>query len=226
MKTSPLGLYAIAKHEGIVPAPYLDPVGVWTVFIGHAETSGLAPNPRHMPKGMPEDLDRAIHEAFDLFRKRIAVYERGVKAAVKVPLAQHEFDALVGFHFNTGAIGKASATRVLNEGGDKREVVRRLKLYNKAGGKVLRGLVARREEEGRMFLAGDYPSDPIPVFAVTSSNKVGKVIRTMSKGEALALLGGAHAPSRPSAPSTPGNPLSALLRALVAFLNRIFGGKT
>jgi len=223
MKTSPLGLYAIAKHEGIVPAPYLDPVNVWTFGIGHAETSGLAPNPRHMPKGMPADVERAIHQAFDLFRVIIRDYELGVMRAVKVPLAQHEFDALVGFHYNTGAIAKASATRVLNEGGDRREVVRRLKLYNKAGGKVLRGLVARREEEGRMFLAGDYPSDPIPVFSVTPSHKVGKVIRAMSKGEALALLGGSHAPS---APSTPGNPLTALLRALVAFLNRIFGGKT
>jgi GH24 family phage-related lysozyme (muramidase) len=35
---------------------------------------------------------------------------------VKVPLAPHEFDALVSFHYNTGGIAKAALTRHLNAG--------------------------------------------------------------------------------------------------------------
>lgn len=220
MKTSVKGLYAIAVHEGIVPAPYLDPAGYFTFGIGHAETSGLPPNPRHMPKGMPANVDGAIREAFDLFRKRITEYEKGVNRAVKVPLAQHEFDALVSFHFNTGRIGTASAIDVLNAGGDRYEVVRRLKFFNKAGGRRMIGLVRRREDEGRMFLNAEYPPDPIPVYAVTPDHKVGRVISRIHREEALRLLRGSEPPSsaipRPKLPKLPAGKQGGIIAAIVA----------
>jgi len=193
MKTSNDGLYAIARSEGIVPAPYLDSVGVWTYGIGHAETSGLEPNPRNMPKGMPTDVNKEIARAFSLFREKIKAYEAAVNRAINVPLSQHEFDALVSFHFNTGAIGNASATKSINNG-DKIDGAKRLALFNKGrvNGKlqVLPGLVSRRKEEQDMFLNGVYPSAPIPVYSVTGQNKPGKVIRTISKPEVIRIIGG------------------------------------
>ena len=111
--------------------------------------------------------------------------------AVKVPLAQHEFDALVSFHFNTGAISRASATEALNRG-DKEDAARRLTLYNKGrvNGQlvVLEGLVKRREEERRMFLFGEYPRDGITVWKVNSSNKYSQALRIMSPAELEALM--------------------------------------
>jgi len=230
MKTSPEGLYALAVSEGIVPAPYLDVVNVWTFGIGHAETSGLEPNPRHMPRGMPDDLDAAIVRAFDLFKYRIGVFERGVERAVTVPLAQHEFDALVSFNYNTGAIARASGTTALNAG-NRADAVRRYRLYNKAGGKVNRGLVRRREEEADMFLRAKYPSAPIPIYSVSASGKLGGVIRSMSKPEALRLLT-SQTPAQPRpAPQAPSRPVAtpvagvaaggALVAAVAAFWNDI-----
>ena len=190
MKTSIKGLVAIAKSEGIVPAPYLDPVGIWTFGIGHTAMSG-APDPAKMERGMPDDVDAAIRYAVSLFQEHIQKYEQEVARAVKVPLQQHEFDALVSFHFNTGAIFKASATDALNRG-DKDDAARRLTLYNKGrvNGQLvqLEGLVRRREEERRMFLFGDYPTEGITIWKVNANNKYSQALRIRSPAEMEELL--------------------------------------
>lgn len=190
MRTSTKGLAAIVKSEGVVPAPYIDPVGVWTFGIGHTAMSG-EPDPAKMPRGMPDDVDAAIRYAFDLFKRRIRKYEDEVAQAVRVPLSQHEFDALVSFHFNTGAISRASATDYLNNG-NREEAARRLTLYNKGrvNGQlvVLEGLVRRREEERRMFLYGDYPTERAPVWRVDADNKYRGAIASLTPAEVVALL--------------------------------------
>ena len=107
------GLLALVRHEGIVPGPYLDGKTVWTFGIGHTVAAG-PPDPAQMPRGMPADLEAGIREAFRVFRTDIAAYEAEVRRAVKVPLEPHEFDALVSFHYNTGAIARASCPRASN----------------------------------------------------------------------------------------------------------------
>ena len=225
MQTSDRGLYALALHEGVVPAPYIDAVGVWTFGIGHAETSGLDPNPRNMPRGMPADQDAAIRESFRLFRGKIGVYEAAVERAVTVALSQHEFDALVSFQFNTGAIGRASLTRRLNEG-DRRGAADGLRAWNKGrvNGKltVLDGLTRRREEERAMFLNATYPSAPIPIYDVTPSNRVGRAIGRMTQPEAMALLRGAPREVMPAAPeptaAVPREDVNGWLARLIRFV--------
>jgi lysozyme len=115
MRTSDRGLLALIRHEGIVPGPYLDVKGVWTFGIGHTAAAGPA-DPALMPRGMTAHLDAGIREAFRVFRADLARYEAEVLRAVKVALAQHEFDALVSFHYNTGSIARAALTRHLNAG--------------------------------------------------------------------------------------------------------------
>jgi lysozyme len=102
----------------------------------------------------------------------------------------------------------------LNEGGDKNEVARRLKLYNKAGGKVLTGLVRRRQEEVDIFLNGKYPSGSIPVYDVTTKNKVGKVIKRIGPEQAQKFL------SDRANPAPQGGFLSALIKAILALFRR------
>ena len=94
MQMTERGLLALAGHEGVVPAPYRDSTGTWTFGIGHTAAAG-PPDPAEMPRGMPADLDAGICEAFRVFRADLATYEAEVRAAVTVPLAPHEFDALV-----------------------------------------------------------------------------------------------------------------------------------
>lgn len=115
MQMTDRGLLALVRHEGIVPGPYLDASGVWTFGIGHTAAAG-EPDPATMPRGMPEDLDAGIREAFKVFRDDIMAYEADVLRAVTMPLEPHEFDALVSFHYNTGGIARAALTRHLNAG--------------------------------------------------------------------------------------------------------------
>jgi lysozyme len=142
MKVSLRGLAEIASHEAIVLTPYRDSVGVWTIGIGHTAAAG-APDPETCG---PLTLD----DVMGLFARDIAKFEDGVNRAVKVPLAQHEFDALVSFHFNTGAIGRASLVDKLNAG-------------NRAGAaagfmawKKPPEIIGRRTKEMELFRSGVY----------------------------------------------------------------------
>ena len=64
MKMSDRGRAELAGHEGIVPGPYLDSVGVWTFGVGHTANAG-APDPRAMPRGMPQDIDAGPYQPGD-----------------------------------------------------------------------------------------------------------------------------------------------------------------
>src|SRR6185312_1259945 len=86
MPTTDRGLLALARHEGVVPAPYLDVKRVWTFGIGHTAAAG-APGPAWMTSGMPADLDAGVREAFRLFRADRGRDEAEVLRAVTVPRA-------------------------------------------------------------------------------------------------------------------------------------------
>lgn len=176
------GLFALAMHEGVVPAPYLDSVGVWTFGVGHAETSGLEPNPRNMPRGMPSDVDAAVAEAFRLFAFTLKRYEADVRRALTVPVTGHEFDALVSFHYNTGGIARAKLTQHLNAG-DRPAAADAFMGWLRPP--EIRG---RREAEQRLFRDGEYPTGKIPVYSVTASHKPGRVIRSIGFDEAARLF--------------------------------------
>jgi lysozyme len=57
---------------------------------------------------MPADLDAELTRVFEVFAKDMERFSADVNRAVKVPMKQHEFDAAVSFHFNTGGIGRAT----------------------------------------------------------------------------------------------------------------------
>ena len=240
MKTSIKGLIEIAREEGLVPAPYLDAVGVWTFGLGHAETSGLAPNPRNMPRGMPADLDGAIREAFRLFRDHLGVYERGVRKAVNVRMTQQQFDACVSLCFNigTGGFARSSVARHFNAGRVDKAATAFL-AWNKGrvDGKLVRieGLARRRAREKLIFETGRYPGGSVPVFSVSASNKpiYSRVARQLSEADVAEYLSARTVYPAPTRPTTPPRPpsapqrpapapkglLAALLSRLLRFLN-------
>ncbi len=194
MRVTDRGLLTLARFEGLVPAPYLDTTGTWTFGIGHTAAAGL-PDPAEMPRGMPDDLDAAIREAFHLFRSDLERYGADVLSAVMVPLEPHEFDALVSFHYNTGGIARAALTRHLNTG--NRVAAANAFMYWRKPASV----VPRREAERNLFREGRYSTGPIPVWGVDANGRVefSQPVRRLSEGAALTLL--RPTPPAPDAPT-------------------------
>lgn len=178
------GLLALVRHEGIVPGPYRDVAGVWTFGIGHTVAAG-PPDPVRMPRGMPGDLDAGIREAFRIFRADLATYEAAVRRAVKVPLAPHEFDGLVSFHYNTGGIARAALTKALNAGNRAATADAFMGWLRPAA------IRSRREAERDLFRDGRYPTGTIPVWSVDRNGRVdfSRPVRRLTEPEALVLLG-------------------------------------
>ena len=66
------------------------------------------------------------------------------------PTSQHQFDALVSFHYNTGAIARATLTK-LHKAGDHAGAAAEFGKWVNAGGRRLAGLVRRREAEAALY---------------------------------------------------------------------------
>ena len=64
-----------------------------------------------------------------------------------------QFDALVSFHYNTGAIGRATLTK-LHRAGDYGGAARQFARWNRAGGRVMVGLTRRRAAEAALYRRG------------------------------------------------------------------------
>lgn len=169
--TSPQGIVALLSHEGIVPAPYFDSVGVLTWGVGHTAAAG-APYPNKIARGMPTDIMGTVREAMTVFAADLKSYEAGVNRALKVDVAQHEFDALVSFHFNTGAVARAEVTRKLNAG-DRAGAAKAFMNW-----RTPKEIIGRREDEQELFRDGTYPDGPINVW---HANAAGKVVYRAAK---------------------------------------------
>jgi lysozyme len=170
---------------------------------------------------MPTDIDAGIAQAFRLFRVDLARYEADVLRAVPAPLEPHEFDALVSFHYNTGAIARAALTRALNAGDRAAAGAAFMNWLRPAS------LRARREAERDLFLHGRYPEGPIPVWAVDAKERIDfrQPVRRLKAAEALALLRPPPVPeAKPetSAPvaARPSGWLAALLASFTATFSR------
>ena len=212
------GLLALVRHEGVVPGPYLDVKTVWTFGIGHTAAAG-PPDPATMARGMPADIDVGICEAFRLFRADLAAYEAGVRRAVKVPLEPHEFDALVSFHYNTGAIARATLTKALNAGNRVAAADAFLNWRRPAS------IIPRREAERDLFRHARYPGGTIPVWSVDRNGRVdfSRPVRRLTEAEALDLLRPPPAllPSVPQpAPDEPASWLARLTDLFTTLIRR------
>ena len=133
------------KHfESCKLTAYQDSVGVWTIGWGH--TAGVK-------KGDNWTQD----EADDILLNDLEKFEGYVNQYVKVPLTQNQFDALVSWTFNLGP-GNLKSSTMLTKLNEKSydEVPSQMKRWNKAGGKVLRGLERRRNAEAAMFSGKDW----------------------------------------------------------------------
>ncbi|WP_172448406.1 lysozyme [Caulobacter mirabilis] len=143
MKMSREGALELIGHEAVVLTRYLDSKGIWTIGVGHTAAAGK-PDPKTYPGAM------ALEEAIELFRRDLVRYEDGVNTAVTAKVSQTEFDALVSFHFNTGAIARAALTVSINRG-DKTTAAEQFMSWRRPP-----EIVGRRAKEQKLFRDGIY----------------------------------------------------------------------
>lgn len=139
MGISEEGKNLIKKFEGCELEAYRCAAGVWTIGYGHI-------------KDVSRGMTITQSEADEMFNHEIKEYETYVNTAVTVPLSQNQFDAIVSWVFNLGNGNLQASTmlKVINSG-DHAGVPAQIKRWNKAGGKVLDGLVRRREAEALLY---------------------------------------------------------------------------
>jgi lysozyme len=135
----------LAHHEGVRQKPYRCPAGLWTVGVGHLIGDGLT---------LPDSWNRtfSLEEVYAILAVDVKKFELGVARYINVELTQNQFDALVSFAFNLGlgTLQRSTLRAKLNRG-DKNGAIKSLLKYNKAGGKVLKGLDTRRKDEANLF---------------------------------------------------------------------------
>jgi lysozyme len=147
MQLSLAGLYALKRDEGFRDRAYNDIAGHPTIGYGHKILAGER-----------ELLTRQISEAEAerLLAQDVGSAERAVNAAVRVPITQAMFDALVGWAYNVGngAMRSSTLVRLLNAG-DYAGAQAQFARWNKItqGGRLVasEGLSARRAREAELF---------------------------------------------------------------------------
>jgi lysozyme len=145
---SSTGLALTRSFEGLRLKAYQDCAGIWTIGYGHTGPEV------HRGQCISE------FEAEALLRADLASAVECVRRAVRVKLAQHQFDALVDFCFNVGrgnCLG-SSLLRYVNQGEFDAAAVQ-FGLWVHAGGKVVPGLVRRRAAEAALFSGHGLPAD-------------------------------------------------------------------
>ena len=148
-RVSPEGLQLIMRFEGCARLrrdglyeAYPDPGtggAPWT--IGWGATGGdIGPG----TLWTKAQCDARLAEDVDRHAAEVAAAFQGCR------MTQGQFDALVSFHFNTGAIGRSTLAR-LHRKADYDGAAKEFARWKFAGGRVLKGLVRRRREEARLY---------------------------------------------------------------------------
>ena len=163
MKLSKAGSDLMHRYEGCRNRPYLCPAHIWTIGYGHVlyqEQIRLPmtgqPCRKEYPLKPEDSRVWSKEEINQLFADDVASFERGVLRLVPGCAGrQGAFDALVSFAFNAGLGNlQRSQMRMRANRGDWEGAAEAFMAWTKGGGKVLPGLVKRREAEKALFLSG------------------------------------------------------------------------
>nr|WP_309504268.1 lysozyme [uncultured Roseovarius sp.] len=154
MKVNQRTIDLIKEFEGFRAAAYRDAAGVLTIGYGTTARAGVGIDPR------PGQIITQA-EAEWYLEKAVSKFADAIRPHITAEINENEFGAFVSLAYNIGpgAFKRSSALRHFNAG-DKAAAAKAMTLWNKAGGKVLAGLVRRRRAEVELFLT------PAPVGVV------------------------------------------------------------
>lgn len=158
MKTSILGISLIQHFEQCRLRSYKDSKGIWTIGWGNTYYED------NTPVRATQTITQA--RADMLFKVILSRFERDVNTLLGVHAVwQYEFDALVSFAYNVGSdidmdkvaegLGDSTLLKKVLLNAPCDDVRREFMKWNKSGGKVLGGLVKRREVEAHLFCTGE-----------------------------------------------------------------------
>lgn len=181
MQVTQEGLALIRRFEGFRATAYRCPAGVWTIGFGHTSQAG---SPAVTP-GMTIGED----EANRILAADVQRFADEVGPLLARPVTPVQFSALVSFAYNVGtpAFRRSSVLKAVNAG-RLGEVPARLRLWVKAGGRVLPGLERRRAAEAELFMSETEAQAGRGVTGMPRS-----VEREAQIGKAGAVVGGAAA---------------------------------
>jgi len=150
----------IKHHEGVRVKPYRCPAHLWTVGVGHVlypEQAKMSVAERLKMAMKLEDFRIwSMDEVDNLLAQDLGRFERGVARYCPVATThQGVFDALVSFAFNVGLGNlQRSSLRMKTNRGEFDDAADEFLKWTKAAGKVLPGLVKRRNDERALYLSG------------------------------------------------------------------------
>jgi lysozyme len=147
----------LKHHEGVRYKPYRCPALLWTVGVGHVlyPEQGKLPMDQRMAFPLRQEDNRiwAKEEVDALLVYDLKRFVTGVSKYCPTGLNQGRMDALVSFAFNLGnGTLQRSTLRMKHNRGDYQGASEEFLKYVKAGGKVLKGLVKRRNDERAFYL--------------------------------------------------------------------------
>lgn len=151
-------LKTIKHHEGVRVKPYRCPARLWTVGVGHVidQSHIKVPFEQRLSLPIPQGWDRTLsmEEVDEILRKDLESFVRGVlRLCPNSANNQGHLDSLVSFAFNVGLGNlQRSTVRQRYNRGDIQGAANALLDWTKAAGKILPGLVKRRQDERAMML--------------------------------------------------------------------------
>jgi len=151
----------IKSFEGCRLKAYKDSVGVWTIGYGHTSAAGGLQ--------VSSGLTITQAQADTLLEKDLIKYQSYVEAAIKVPVNDNQYGAMVSLCYNIGPGNFAKSTVVKKtNASDWKGAAAAFSMWNKAGGKVLAGLTRRRADEAKLYLK---PSEKVSTLEVSVPQK-------------------------------------------------------
>jgi lysozyme len=134
----------VKRFEGRKLTAYKCPANVWTC--GYGSTG----------PDIVQGVTWTIWQAEDRLKADLVKFAQAVDRLVIVPITDNQRSALISFSYNVGiqALKESTLLRLLNDG-KAEEAAEQFKRWNKAAGRVLVGLTARRAAERDLFLTKD-----------------------------------------------------------------------
>jgi lysozyme len=160
VKVSAAAMNMIKHHEGVRVKPYRCPALLWTVGVGHVIDPSHAAvkyeDRKNLP--VPAGWDRILSmgEVDAILAQDLGRFERGVlRLCPAASGRQGVFDSLVSFAFNVGLGNlQRSSLRMKTNRGEFEDAADEFLKWTKAAGRVLPGLVKRRNDERALYLSG------------------------------------------------------------------------
>ena len=147
-KTGQKGIDLIKKFEGFSAKPYLCPAKICTIAYGAT----------FYPDGKKVTMNDKLlteSEGIDLLKNMLIKFEQYVDSYCIDTINQNQFDALVSFCYNVGPANLKSSTllKKVNKNPNDPTIKDEFLKWNKAAGKVLKGLTTRRQAESNLYFS-------------------------------------------------------------------------